>query len=92
MIRELRSGLVTKKKVNDMQATDLTGAVWRKSSRSGGDNGSQCVEVAVLDGLAGLRDSKQQGSATVHAPALVFPVSNMTAFLAVTKRGDWDQA
>lgn len=74
-----------------MQATDLTGAVWRKSSRSGGDNGSQCVEVAVLDGLAGLRDSKQRDSASAAVPALVFPVDTVTAFVAATKRGDWNR-
>lgn len=37
--------------------TDLTRAVWRKSSRSGGNNG-QCVELAFA-GRA-IRDSKNQ--------------------------------
>ncbi|MFI5488949.1 DUF397 domain-containing protein [Micromonospora echinaurantiaca] len=38
--------------------TDLTGAVWRKSTRSGG-NGGDCVEVATnLPGIVAVRDSK----------------------------------
>ncbi|MEV5573904.1 DUF397 domain-containing protein [Spirillospora sp. NPDC052269] len=36
---------------------DLTAAVWRKSARSG-NNGGDCVEVAGLDGLGLVRDSK----------------------------------
>ncbi|MFC3502212.1 DUF397 domain-containing protein [Micromonospora krabiensis] len=38
--------------------TDLTGAVWRKSTRSGG-NGGNCVEVAMnLPRVVAVRDSK----------------------------------
>ncbi|MBO4210342.1 DUF397 domain-containing protein, partial [Micromonospora echinofusca] len=38
--------------------TDLTGATWRKSTRSGGSGGN-CVEVADnLPGVVGVRDSK----------------------------------
>ena len=38
--------------------TDLTGAIWRKSTRSGG-NGGECVEVATnLPGIVAVRDSK----------------------------------
>lgn len=38
--------------------TDLTGAKWRKSIRSGG--GNHCVEVADnLPGLVAVRDSKR---------------------------------
>ena len=37
---------------------DLSRAVWRKSSYSGG-NGGQCVEVALnLPGIVAVRDSK----------------------------------
>ncbi|MEV5818856.1 DUF397 domain-containing protein [Micromonospora harpali] len=37
---------------------DLTGARWRKSTRSGG-NGGECVEVADnLPGIVAVRDSK----------------------------------
>lgn len=48
--------------------TDLTGAVWRKSTRSGG-NGGECVEVAInLPGIVAVRDSKDpDGSALTFA-------------------------
>ncbi|MEO3744224.1 DUF397 domain-containing protein [Plantactinospora sp. B5E13] len=47
--------------------TDLTGARWRKSSRSNG-SGGQCVEVADnLTGVVGVRDSKDPSG-----PALTF--------------------
>ncbi|MEH0935061.1 DUF397 domain-containing protein [Micromonospora psammae] len=49
---------------------DLTGAVWRTSTRS--DNGgSTCVEVATnLAHVVGVRDSKdRQGPALTFAPA-----------------------
>lgn len=44
-----------------MTRVDLSRAVWRKSSRSGGLNGGgdECVEVAALDdGRIAVRDSK----------------------------------
>ncbi len=45
--------------------TDLTGAVWRKSTRSGG-NGGNCVEVADnLPGLVAVRDSKDPAGPTL---------------------------
>jgi hypothetical protein len=37
--------------------TDPKRAVWRKSSHSGG-NGGDCVEVASLSPVVGVRDSK----------------------------------
>jgi len=37
---------------------DLSRAQWRKSSYSG--NTGNCVEVAILDGAAVVRDSKDQ--------------------------------
>lgn len=36
---------------------DLNGTIWSKSSRSG-NNGGDCVEVANLDRVIGVRDSK----------------------------------
>lgn len=38
-------------------SSDLDGAVWRKSSRSGG-NGGECVELATTTHVFGVRDSK----------------------------------
>jgi len=57
--------------------TDLTGAVWRKSSRS--SNQGNCVEVAALANLAktAVRDSKN-----TSGPALVFPAATWATFLA----------
>ncbi|MET8042997.1 DUF397 domain-containing protein [Micromonospora sp. NPDC005215] len=50
--------------------TDLAGATWRKSTRSGGSGGN-CVEVADnLPGVVGVRDSKDpSGPALAFAPA-----------------------
>nr|WSX76120.1 DUF397 domain-containing protein [Streptomyces sp. NBC_00899] len=55
---------------------------WRKSSYSGGDNGS-CVEVADdLVGAVPVRDSKDP-----QGPALVFPAAAWAAFVADVKAG-----
>ncbi|MEH1016663.1 DUF397 domain-containing protein [Micromonospora sp. CPCC 206060] len=62
--------------------TDLTGAHWRKSTRSGG-NGGDCVEVADnLPGVVGLRDSKDP-----NGPALTFDPTAWTAFVTATRQG-----
>lgn len=56
---------------------DLTGARWRKSSKSGG-NGGDCVEVADnLPGVVGVRDSKNP-----NGPALTFSPSAWRLFVA----------
>ena len=49
---------------------DLSAAIWRKSTRSGG-NGGECVEVALnLRDLVAIRDSKNPtGPALVVSPA-----------------------
>ncbi|MBM0203680.1 DUF397 domain-containing protein [Micromonospora sp. NPDC051227] len=58
---------------------DLTGALWRTSSRSG--NG-ECVEVADnLPGVVGVRDSKDSSG-----PVLVFAPAAWRAFVAVARR------
>ncbi|GLX97756.1 hypothetical protein Hesp01_57060 [Herbidospora sp. NBRC 101105] len=63
---------------------ELSGAVWRKSSRSG-NNGGDCVEVADnLPGIIAVRDSKNP-----HGPALVFIPSEWSAFLGGVKDGEF---
>ncbi|MFJ6723833.1 DUF397 domain-containing protein [Streptomyces sp. NPDC091281] len=58
-----------------MNSADLTGAVWRKSTRSNGD--AECVEVAFLDeGRVAMRDTKHRG----NGPALVFTPGEWDAF------------
>ncbi|WP_328653732.1 DUF397 domain-containing protein [Micromonospora sp. NBC_00330] len=62
--------------------TDLTGAVWRKSTRSG-DNGGNCVEVATnLPGTVAVRDSKDS-----TGPLLTFTARAWTDFISAAKRG-----
>jgi Domain of unknown function (DUF397) len=60
-----------------MNPPDFQHAVWRKSTRSG-DNGGQCVEVAFLDMVVGLRDSKDRG----NGPILIFGRGEWAAFVA----------
>ncbi|MFG3604358.1 DUF397 domain-containing protein [Micromonospora chersina] len=61
--------------------TDLTGAVWRKSTRSG-DNGGNCVEVATnLPGIVAVRDSKD-----LTGPLLTFTARAWIDFVRAAKR------
>lgn len=60
---------------------DLTGAIWRKSTRSS-NGGSTCVEVAKnLPGVVGVRDSKDP-----TGPALTFGPYAWRAFLGLVKQ------
>jgi len=62
--------------------TDLSGASWRKSSRSSG-GGQNCVEVATnLPGIVAVRDSKNPAGA-----GLVVTPSAWAAFLRQLKNG-----
>jgi hypothetical protein len=64
---------------------DLSGAVWHKSTRSGG-NGGDCVEVAVnLPGIVAVRDTKDPGGA-----ALVFTHAEWLAFVGGVRDGEFD--
>lgn len=58
---------------------------WFKSSFSGGGNGSECVEVAPLDGGAAIRDSKNKAGAVLRVSA-----AQMTAFVNGVKGGAFD--
>ncbi|MET8360306.1 DUF397 domain-containing protein [Micromonospora sp. NPDC005171] len=61
--------------------TDLSGAVWRKSTRSG-DNGGDCVEVATnIPCVVAVRDSKDS-----TGPLLTFTAQAWTDFIAAAKR------
>ncbi|WP_089154746.1 DUF397 domain-containing protein [Micromonospora sp. NBS 11-29] len=60
---------------------DLTGANWRKSTRSGSNQGA-CVEVADnLPGVVGVRDSKDP-----TGPALAFEPAAWRTFVATVTR------
>lgn len=64
---------------------DLTGAVWRKSSRSS-SNGGDCVEVATnLLGVVAVRDTKNRDGGT-----LLFTPNEWKAFLGGAKDGEFD--
>jgi hypothetical protein len=56
---------------------DFAGAAWRKSSYSGGTGGGNdnCVEVALVRHLVGVRDSKNPAG-----PVLGFPARSFSAF------------
>jgi hypothetical protein len=62
---------------------DLSRAVWRKSTASGG-NGS-CVEVADLGTIVAVRDSKDP-----DGPKLTFTPGNWRTFLRSVKAGTHD--
>ena len=65
--------------------TDLTQAVWVKSSLSNG-SGGDCVEVARnLPGVVAVRDSKDP-----DGPKLVFSPDEWRAFSAGIRGGEFD--
>lgn len=63
----------------------LSGAAWRKASRSNGNGGNNCVEVAFLDTGVAVRDSKNRSG-----PALMFTSAEWTAFVDSAKDGEFD--
>lgn len=68
-----------------MPPHNLKAAVWRKSSRSNGNGGNNCVEVAILDTAVAVRDSKNP-----DGPALIFSPSHWVEFVESTKIGEFD--
>ncbi|MDX3233804.1 DUF397 domain-containing protein [Streptomyces sp. ME19-01-6] len=65
---------------------DLSRAEWVKSSYSNA-NGGGCVEWApayAASGAIPVRDSK-----TPHGPALVFPASSWSSFVAAVRGGEF---
>jgi len=67
-----------------IEAVDLTGAVWRKASASGG-NGGGCVELAEVDGIIALRDSKDPDK-----PPHLFTRYEIACFIDGAKGGEFD--
>jgi Domain of unknown function (DUF397) len=65
--------------------SDLTGAEWRKSSRSGA--GNDCVELVVARNGAAVRDTKNRG-----AGHITFAGTGWDAFVGTLKEGRLDGA
>lgn len=68
-----------------MTVPDRTGAIWRKSSRSGA--GNDCVELVVARIGAAVRDSKNPEAGHVE-----FHGTGWHAFMGVLKEGRLDNA
>lgn len=66
-----------------MSSPEFSDAAWCKSSRSNGE--MACVEVGVVPGQVGVRDSKDRSG-----PALVFHPSAWRAFVGDLRRGEFD--
>jgi hypothetical protein len=66
-----------------VSTTDLSGAIWRKSSHSGDEQ--ECVEVADLDnGHRAVRDSKNP-----TGPALIVTPAEWVTFTTAIRHGDF---
>lgn len=69
---------------NGMLASDLHGAIWRKSRRS--NSQGNCVELASLPGgMIAMRNSRHPGG-----PALIYTRAEIDAFIAGARDGDFD--
>jgi len=62
-------------------------AAWRKSSRSNGNGGANCVEVEVVDERVGVRDSKDP-----HGPVLQFTAVDWESFVDGAKLDSFERA
>ncbi|TQM71507.1 uncharacterized protein DUF397 [Actinomadura hallensis] len=67
-----------------MSISDLSGARWRKSSRSGGQGGN-CVEVAGVAPAVAVRDSKDP-----DGPRLAFGSAAWRVFADRVKASEYD--
>jgi hypothetical protein len=67
-----------------MEEPTLSGVVWRKSSHSG-SSGGECVEVALLDGVNVMRDSKNP-----EGDVLSLKQDVWAAMVSRIKRGVYD--
>lgn len=65
-----------------MSTVEFSGAVWRKSTRSGAGVNDNCVEVALVSAAVGVRDSKNRAEA--H---LMFDAPAWRAFASALKAG-----
>jgi hypothetical protein len=63
----------------------LASAQWTKSSRSNGNGGNNCVEVAALDEAVAVRDSKDP-----TGPVLIFFGTEWAAFIDGARAGEFD--
>ena len=69
---------------NGMKAGELGSVEWRKSSAS--NPSGNCVEAAALpDGSVAVRNSREP-----DGPALVYTRSEIAAFLAGVRNGEFD--
>jgi hypothetical protein len=69
-----------------VNTVDVSGTVWRKSTRSGGDTG-QCVEVTGLAPVIAVRDSKDP-----DGPKLIIDAADWRAFTRQIKANEHDLA
>ena len=68
-----------------MLASQLHGAVWKKSRRSNGNGGNNCVNVAFVNDHVAVRDSKDP-----DGPALLFTHPEWTAFIRGAQDGEFN--
>lgn len=62
---------------------DFSRATWRKSIKS--QQSGQCLELAKVDGVIGVRDSKDP-----NGPILEFTVAEIAAFVDGAANGEFD--
>lgn len=67
-----------------MRSSDVSRAIWHKSSYSDGSGNAACVEVAGLAGRVAMRDSKNPTGV-----ALAFPRAQWGVFLGGIRAGEF---